>query len=121
VNYSIDGRLLKLELDGQYEPDDVIKSFVSAMGDPKVPDPVSLLVDVRRSETLATREVEQIRRIAEYIGPYAKRVGGRVAVVAASDIHFGLSRLGSVYAEGVGVETEVFRDFESAVAWLQAK
>jgi hypothetical protein len=41
-----------------------------------------------------------------------------VAVVAASDVHFGLSRLGSVYSEGVGVEAQVFREVESALAWL---
>ncbi len=118
VNYVFEGRLLKLELVGQYEPEDVIKSFVTAMGDPKCPNPAALLVDVRRSDTLATAAVEDIRRVAEYVGPYAKRVGGRVAVVAASDVHFGLSRLGSVYSEGVGVETEVFRDAETAMAWL---
>ncbi|HXV13302.1 MAG TPA: hypothetical protein VEC56_03765 [Candidatus Krumholzibacteria bacterium] len=118
VTYSFHGSLLKIELVAQYQPDDVIKAFVAAMDDPKCPKPASLLLDVRRSETLATAAVVDIRRVAEYVGPYAARVGGRVAVVAASDVHFGLSRLGSVYTEGVGVEAQVFRDVESAVAWL---
>jgi hypothetical protein len=107
-----------LELVGKYEPDDVIKTFESALNDPKCPNPASLLVDVRRSETLATAEISDIRRVAEYVGPFARRVGGRVAVVASSDVHFGLSRLGSVYTETVGVEAQVFRDVESAVSWL---
>jgi len=118
VSYSIHGSLLKLELVGQYEPDDVINTFVGAMNDPAVPTPVALLLDVRKSLTLANAAIADIRRVAEYVGPFADRVGGRVAVVASSDVHFGLSRLGSVYSESVGVEAQVFRDVESAVAWL---
>ncbi|MCI0451139.1 MAG: hypothetical protein L0Z51_01970 [Candidatus Latescibacteria bacterium] len=118
VQYSFHGNILKLELIGQYQPDDVITTFVAAMNDPKCPQPAPILLDVRQSETLATAAVADIRRVAEYVGPYAARVGGRVAVVAASDVHFGLSRLGSVYTEGVGVEAQVFRDVEGAIAWL---
>lgn len=120
VNYSFHGSLLKIELVGQYEPDDVIAAFMNAINDPACPNPAALLLDVRKSETLASAAVADIRRVAEYLGPFAARVGGRVAVVAASDVHFGLSRLGSVYSQGVGVEAQVFRDLESAVAWLQA-
>jgi hypothetical protein len=118
VNYAIQGKYVTLELVGKYLPDDVIKAFERAMSDPKCPNPAALMVDVRRSETLATTPVPEIRRVAEYIGPFAARVGGRVAVVASSDVHFGLSRLGSVYTEGVGVDAQVFRDVESAAAWL---
>lgn len=121
VTYSFHGSLLKLELVGQYQPDDVIKTFVEAMNDPLCPNPASLLVDVRRSETLANAAIADIRRVAEFVGPYAPRVGGRAAVVAASDVHFGLSRLGSVYSDTVGVEVQVFRDVESAITWLDAK
>ncbi len=118
VTYEFQGDLLKIELVGKYEPDDVITTFMAAMNDPQCPRPATLLVDVRRSETLATAAVADIRRVAEYVGPYAARVGGRLAVVASSDVHFGLSRLGSVYSEGVGVEAQIFRDPESAIAWL---
>jgi hypothetical protein len=118
VLYNIQGNLLRMEFVGQYEPDDIIKTFVAAMNDPACPNPAALLVDVRRSEILATAPVAEIRRVAEFLGPYAARIGGRCAMVASSDVHFGLSRLGSVYSEGVGVEVQVFRDLESAAVWL---
>ena len=118
VTYSIHGNLLKLEFIGRNAPDDVIKTFESAMKDPACPNPAALLVDVSRSESLATVPVPEIRRVAEHLGPFSGRIGGRAAVVASSDVHFGLSRLGSVYSEGVGVEVQVFRDVESAAAWL---
>jgi len=120
ASYKLKGDLLRMELVGATEPDDVIATFVQAINDPNCPDPVSLILDVRQSHTLETQSVPEIRRVAEYLGPYAKRIGGRAAVVAASDVHFGLSRLGSVYSETVGVEVEVFRDLESAVTWLGA-
>ena len=118
VQYSIQAKVLKMEFVGQYEPEDIIRQFMAAMSDPACPNPASLLVDVTRSEILATAPVAEIRRVAEFLGPYAARIGGRCAVVAASDVHFGLSRLGSVYSDNVGVEVQVFRDLEGAAAWL---
>jgi hypothetical protein len=118
VQYSIQENVLKLEFIGKYEPDDIIRQFMAAMNDPACPNPAALVVDVRRSEVLATAAVAEIRRVAEFLGPYAARIGGRCAVIAASDVHFGLSRLGSVYSEGVGVEVQVFRNLESGLAWF---
>ncbi len=118
VSYAFVGELLKLELRGASAPDDLIRTFVTAMNDPKCPKPASLVLDVTGSESLAAESIPEIRRVAEYLGPYAARIGGRAAVVASSDVHFGLSRVGSVYSEGVGVDVQVFRDLESALAWL---
>jgi hypothetical protein len=118
VSYSIEKDLLRLTLEGEYAPDDIVRTFLDAIDDPKCPTPVALLVDVSRSSSLATRPVEQIRTIAERLGDYKERVGGRCAVLASSDVNFGLSRLGSVYSEGVGVSTSVFRDLPEALAWL---
>src|SRR5262245_12144274 len=121
ASYKLKADLLKIELVGATPADDVISTFVTAIHDPQCPTPVLLLLDVRQSQTLETQSVPEIRRVAEYLGPYAARIGGRAAVVAASDVHFGLSRLGSVYSESVGVEVQVFRDLESAVTWLGTK
>ncbi len=118
VSYTIEGGLLRLKLEGQYEPQDIIREFLAGIADPACPNPVALLVDVTASESLGTREPQEIRQVAEYLGPYAKRIGGRCAIVASRDLHFGLSRMGSAYTEGVGVETAVFRDASSALEWL---
>jgi hypothetical protein len=75
-------------------------------------------VDVTRSESLASRSPSQIRYIAEFLGPYAKRINGRCAVIAAEDLHFGLGRMGSVYSENVGIEAGIFRQEEDARRWL---
>lgn len=118
VTYSLIGSILKLNLEGQYEPGDIIAQFQAGLADPRCPGQVALLIDVTDSESLETREPQQIRHVAEYLGPYRERIGGRCAVVAARDVHFGLSSMGVVYSESVGIEAAVFRDSKSALEWL---
>ena len=120
VIYSIKDGLLTLVLDGAYPALDVPERFLEALADPACPRPVALLVDVSRSESLATRSVAEIRMISEFLGPYAERIRGRCAVLAPADVQFGLCQMGSVYCENVGVTAAVFRTSEEALAWLNA-
>lgn len=120
VEYRIADGVLTMTFEGIYEPRDVVNRFLEAMSDPACPRPVALLVDVSRSESLATRPAMEIRSVAEFLGPYADRIGGRCAVVAPSDVHFGLSQMGSVHTERVGVTSRVFRTRDEALAWLRA-
>ena len=110
-----------MEFKGHYDPDDIIGQFLAAMDDPSCPEKVALLVDVTRSESLEKRTPHEIRRVAEFLGPYLGRIGGRCAVVANKDVHFGLSSMGSVYGKNVGVEAAIFRDSKSALDWLGVK
>ena len=119
VQYSIREGVLAMELVGIYELEDVTRTFLEALSDPACPSPVALLVDVSRSETLATRPTADIRRVAEFVGPYADRIGGRVTVVAHSDVHYGLSRVGATHTEKVGVAAQVFRTRVEALSWLK--
>lgn len=118
VSYSLSGPLLQMNLAGTYDPEDVVREFLAALSDPACPNPVALLVDVTRSESLGSRSPSQIRYVAEFLGPYAKRINGRCAVIAAEDLHFGLGRMGSVYSENVGIEAAVFRQEGEARRWL---
>ena len=119
VTYALEGSLLRLNLEGQYEPGDILSQFLAGLADPKCPGEVALLLDVTRSESLETRTPQEVRVVAEHLGPYRERIRGRCAVVAARDVHFGLSSMGMAYSEGVGVEAAVFRDTKSALEWLR--
>ena len=116
VLHAWEGALLRLSFVGAYEPEDIILQFQAALAD--APEKFALLVDTTRSEVLGTRSPSQIRLVAQALAPYSERIGGRCAVVATEDVHFGLSRMGSVYSESVGVEAEVFRTEEEALVWL---
>jgi len=118
VTYAIRGSLLRLDLIGEYEPEDVIQALHDGLTDPACPDPVAFLVDVSRSTSLESRSPTQIRHLVEALTPYADRVGGRCAVLAVRDVHFGLSRMGAAYSGEGGVEAAVFRDEKAAMEWL---
>jgi len=120
VHYSIREGVLTLELAGTYESREVVRQFLEALSDPACPMPVVLLIDVSRSESLATRPAEEIHMVAEFLGPYTDRIGGRCAVVTPSDVHFGLSQMGAVRSEAMGVSARVFRTAGEALAWLSA-
>jgi hypothetical protein len=120
VNYFWNGPLLRLDLIGTTEPEDVIRRFEAALADPRATEKVDLLLDTTRSDSMAGRTPGEIRIVAEALKPYAERVQGRCAVVAAKDIHFGLSRMGSVYTELIGVDAGVFRTEAEAISWLHS-
>ena len=120
VEYSWDGPLLRLDLIGTTEPDEVIRQFKVALADPQATEKVALLLDTTRSDSMATRTSNEIRLVAEALKPYVGRVQGRCAVIATKDIHFGLSRMGSVYTELIGVDAGVFRTEAEALSWLRS-
>jgi hypothetical protein len=119
VEYQIQDGVLMMTFAGTYQPEDVTERFLAAIADPACPRPVGLLIDVTRSEVLAERPSSEIKRVAEFLGPYADRIGGRCAVVAPSDVQFGLSQMGSVHTERVGVTARAFRGRDEALAWLK--
>jgi hypothetical protein len=120
VIYRFQDDVVEMVLEGENPPDAVIQCFNKAVEDPEVPEQFFLIVDVRKSTSLATRPTQDIIRVAEYIGPFQDRVM-RCAVLATENVHFGLSRLGAVYSETAGVMTSVFRDRDEAVSWLHRK
>ena len=118
VEHSFREGVLTIAAAGVYEPRDLIHAFLAAMNDPACPRPVAMIFDVSRSESLATRSTVEIRKMAEFLAPYAARISGRVAVVAPTDLHFGLSRIGAVRSESLGVDAQVFRATAEALKWL---
>jgi hypothetical protein len=118
VQYSINEGVLTMELVGAYESRDVVRQFIEAMRSPKCLKPVGLLVDVSRSDSLATRSHQEIQMVAEFIGPYSDRIGGRCAVIAPSDVHFSLSQMGATHSRRAGIDAQVFRADAAAREWL---
>lgn len=120
VTWSIEGDLVRMNFEGHYEPKDIIDSFEAALTDPRCPEEFFMLVDATKSESLGKRSPSDIRYVAEYLGPYRNRIHGRVAVVARSGLHFGLSRMGSAYSDNVGVTADVFLTIPEALEWLRS-
>ena len=119
ATYRLNDDVVEMTLNGTTGIDEVIQTFHKALDDSNTPEEFVLLLDVRKSSSLATRPTSEIIKVAEYLGPFQDRVR-RCAVLATENIHFGLSRLGAVYSETAGVMTSVFRDKEEAIDWLHS-
>jgi hypothetical protein len=118
VSYSFRGRLFRLDLAGVYPPSEIKEQFTRALSDPAFPEDAAFLMDVSRSESMAERKPEQIKEIAQFPAPWADRFGGRIAVLAGSKLYYGLCRMGAAYSEIAGLEVEIFKDVDTALAWL---
>ena len=119
VTYSFHGNILKMSFEGIYPSQAIIDSFEKALADPAFPpENTRLLLDVNRSESLADRPVDDLRRVADYFAQNADRVGRRCAIVAESAVHFGLMRMAVVFAEMYDAQARVFKNEEEAVLWL---
>jgi len=91
-------------------------NLVSALAtDPTLETESSMLFDAFEAD--ADSSPEELARIAALFAtlkPYLVRI----AVVAGSDLMFGLAREYSVYAEQVGLDVRPFRDRATAQGWL---
>lgn len=62
------------------------------------------------------------RRLAEFASLQTDRLrGGAVAMVAKSDLAYGMFRMWQMRREGLGYAVEVFRELEPARKWLLAR
>lgn len=84
---------------------------------------VSALWDVRQAQ-LNNLKSSDVEKIAAIIGQYAhrfeERKAGKTAVVASSDLQYGLSRiLGTFYEiEDFPTQLKIFRIMDEAFEWL---
>ena len=82
--------------------------------------------DLHRAELIdargATTDIStaQVRRLVQRAADMLRNVDlGPTAIVTTNDVAYGMARMYSILAEGVGANAEVFRDMASANAWLQ--
>lgn len=77
-----------------------------------------LLLDLTGSESLGDRTAEDLRAMAIFLASRGSRFSSRLAMVAVTDVAYGLMRMGAVTAESQGIAAHVFRDYGSARRWL---
>jgi hypothetical protein len=92
------------------------RSITDLAGEPGFQPHFKILVDLRNMDF--TPSNEEVRIIADVIGRMKEAYRSKVAVVVSGDLHFGLFRVASTYAEIKGFSMTVFRDLDEARAWL---
>ena len=121
VSYAFDERIVVVRAEGDYSEVDLEDTILAALTDPRRPHDVALLMDVSGSSTFRDRPTDDFRGTARFLARHRLRYGSRVAIVAPSDLAFGLMRMAAVTAEAGGVMTEVFREWAPARAWLRGE
>ena len=121
VVYAFANGILRLTLSGASSHGDIAAAINAALNDAARPPLRGLLLDARGSTTASKRTSAQIRSIANELARNASDFGGRLALLASSDVVYGLMRMGEVWFQAGGeVFSRVFRDEGEAVAWLSS-
>jgi hypothetical protein len=78
------------------------------------------LVDARGATTDLT--ADQVRRLVQRAASMLRDVQlGPTAIVTSNDVLFGMARMYSILADGVGANAEAFREMASAIKWLDSQ
>lgn len=119
VTYKIDktNRLIRTRCFGEVTVEEVLEHFRLLGLDPDCPDRVDVLLD--SSEQTTVPEKENLRQVANAIAKIRGRVQfGTLAIVASSNVLFGMLRMFEVFAEEYFTESCVFHTLGEAEAWL---
>ena len=122
VTYQIDkaNRIIRTKCLGPVTIEEVIDHFHALENDPGCPDRVNVLLDLSGETSIPTRD--NLQAVTGEISRIRSRVQfGTCAVVACSDVLFGMLRMFVVFAEPYFGETRVFRTASEAEAWLASK
>ena len=119
IKYVIDDnlRLVYATAVGSVTMDELVEHLETLSADPRYVPPMKKLVDYRAGHVIAM-SVEETRRLTEFkleLGDVFR--GEKCAFLVSDDLDFGLSRVSGAYADPV-LESNVFREAPSALAWL---
>ncbi len=119
VTYRIDRELRRIvtSCSGFTTLKEVLAHFEELELDPDCPPHADVLLDL--SEVTSLPNVGQIRAAAERAADTGRRIGfGACAIVAGSELLFGMARLFETLTETHLTRTAVFRSREAAETWL---
>jgi hypothetical protein len=122
VSYEIDRDrgLVRTRCVGATTLPEVLAHFRELAAEPALPEPLDVLLDL--SELTAAPASDQVRTIADEVRAFRSKLDwGAIAIVARSDLVFGVSRMFGIVAEDQFANTGVFRSLSEAEDWLRAR
>jgi len=122
VTYKIDHSrgLIRTKCSGAVTFEEVLDHFQVLQGDPECPACLSVLLDF--SELQTTPDSAQLRTVNHAIASIRSRVQFDVcAIVATTDVMFGIGRMFEILAEKQFRVIHVFRSVTDAEAWLTSQ
>ena len=104
---------------GEVTYEDLLLHIEELAADPKYISPMKKLVDYRNSSLSSLSTENSIKITKKKALLYETFKNEKCAFVTTSDLDFGMTRLHGAHIEDSGIMTNVFRNFEEALAWLQ--
>ncbi len=122
VSYQIDRELalIRTRCRGDVSFAEVVDHFRELQSDPSLPARLDVLLDLTEMQSIP--ESDQLQSVAREVAHLkGKLEWGACAIVARSDLLFGMSRIFHAFAEAHFARSNVFRDLEAAERWLASR
>ncbi|MGH0038492.1 MAG: hypothetical protein ACQGVK_25945 [Myxococcota bacterium] len=122
IRYRIDSELALVvtTASGLLEDADLLDYGRRLLADPDRSKAKHELVDLRRVDDASSVSSEGIRALAEFWTDRSDQMaGGRLAIVARSNVGYGMSRMYQILRSDGPDSIQVFRDLERALTWLE--
>jgi 3'-phosphoadenosine 5'-phosphosulfate sulfotransferase (PAPS reductase)/FAD synthetase len=116
LTYSIEKEFATVIAEGAFSVADLHTAFSKIRSECDRSRPLQILIVDHGSEFEPSRE--EIQELARGWGAIFRGVPVRIALLVDKDIHYGLGRMASVYAEQHDVPFDVFRHSLDALQWL---
>ncbi len=102
-------------------PEDVLKAAAEINGDPRYRPGMKCLCDLSGLSDfeVSAEDAWSLRSQLGQLGGVMSE--GAVALVAPSDYVYGMARMYVQILDDIGAEVEIFRDAETARAWLETR
>ena len=116
LTYSIEKELTTVIAEGSFSVVHVHAAFSKIRSEFDGSTPIQILIVDRGSEFEPS--LEEVQDLARGWGAIFRNVPVRIALLVEKDIHYGLGRMVSVYAEQHDLPFNVFRHSLDALQWL---
>jgi hypothetical protein len=119
ISYEIDRErgLIWTRCIGVSTLEEVLAHFGELRSQPNLPEGMDVLLDL--SEMTNAPERDQLRSVAGEVKDLTPKLRwGAIAIVAPTDLLFGMSRMFGIFSEGHFADTGVFRTIGEAERWL---
>ena len=116
LTYSIEKELTTVIAEGSFSVGDVHAAFSKIRSEFDGSAPLQILIVDHGSEFEPSRE--EVQEMVKGWGAIFRNIPTRIALLVETDVHYGLGRMASVYAEQYGLPFDVFRHSLDAMQWL---
>jgi len=119
--YNPQNKILYVTVVGPFSFDEYVSSIQKILHTTEYPPNVSALWDLRKAD-LETADQDFLNKIIQTRKQHPERVNANTAIIAATDLEYGVSRMFETLAEidTFSQKLKVFRDYAEGEKWLLA-